>query len=143
MQHFSEMKNKNSGLEKNQIEKYLDISKKLKVSKLVTVSNEFVVDPSHSPIKVKAPKSISLSHFSWTYLITKGQLLLFKNDANIQDEDQVEIMRETLHYFENPISGINGYTQMKAGWKKVSEIIRAQQQLKVTDECVEEAVLSW
>lgn len=140
---FFEMKNKNSGLEKNQIEKYLDISKKLKVSKLVTVSNEFVVDPSHSPIKVKAPKSISLSHFSWTYLITKGQLLLFKNDANIQDEDQIEIMRETLHYFENPISGISGYTQMKAGWKEVSEIIRAQQQLKVTDECVEEAVLSW
>ena len=140
---FFEMKNKNSGLEKDQIEKYLDISKKLKVSKLVTVSNEFVADPSHSPIKIKAPKSITLSHFSWTYLITKGQLLLFKNDTNIEDEDQVEIMRETLHYFENPVSGISGYTQMKAGWKEVAESIRAQKQLKVSDECVEDAVLSW
>ena len=140
---FFEMKNKNSGLEKDQIEKYLDISKKLKVSKLVTVSNEFVADPSHSPIKIKAPKSITLSHFSWTYLITKGQLLLFKNDTNIEDEDQVEIMRETLHYFDNPVSGISGYTQMKAGWKEVAESIRAQKQLKVSDECVEDAVLSW
>ena len=66
-----------------------------------------------SPIKVKVPKSISLFHFSWTYLMTKGQLLLFKNDHNIADEDQVEIMAETLHYFKNPSSGISGYNQMK------------------------------
>ena len=68
---FFEMKNKNNGIDKTQIEAYLDISKKLKVTKLVTVSNEFVADSSHSPIKVKPPKSISLYHFSWTYLLTR------------------------------------------------------------------------
>ncbi|MDX2359398.1 MAG: hypothetical protein QNK23_01235 [Crocinitomicaceae bacterium] len=140
---FFEMKNKNNGLDKGQIESYIELAKKLKVSKMVTVSNEFVADPSHSPVKVKPPKSITLSHFSWTYLITKGQLLLFKNENNIQDEDQVEIMREALYYFENPISGISGYTQMKQGWKEVAENIRNQKQQKVSDECVEDAVLSW
>ena len=34
--------------------------------------------------------------------MTKGQLLLFKNDQNIEDEDQVEIMKEVLHYLEAP-----------------------------------------
>lgn len=140
---FFEMKNKSNKIDKDQIEAYLDISKKLKVTKLVTVSNEFVSDPTQSPIKVKAPKSISLLHFSWTYLITKGQLLLFKNDYNIEDEDQVQIMAEALHYFENPISGTSGYTQMKPGWKELAENIRAQKPLKQTDEYIEEAVLSW
>ena len=140
---FFEMKNKNNGLNKDQIETYLDISKKLKVGKLVTVSNEFVADPSHSPVKVKPPKSVSLFHFSWTYLITKGQLLLFRNDSNIEDEDQVEIIREALYYFENPVSGICGYTQMKAGWKDLAENIRAQKPLKISDEYIEDAVLSW
>ena len=141
---FFEMKNKNNGVEKAQIESYIEISKKLKVTKLVTISNEFVSDSTMSPIEVKVPKSITLFHFSWTYLMTKGQLLLFKNDHNIEDEDQVEIMAETLHYFENPISGISGYTQMKDGWKILSQNIEAQKKLnKKTDEFIKEAVISW
>ena len=140
---FFEMKNKNNDLELQQIETYLSISKKLKVEKLVTISNEFVADSSHSPLKIKPPKNVSLFHFSWTYLTTKGRLLLFKNAANIKDEDQVEIMRETLYYFESPISGISGYTQMNSGWKELADCIRAQKQLKTNDEFIADAVLSW
>lgn len=140
---FFEMKNKSNQIDKEQIEAYIDISKQLKVTKLVTVSNEFVPSPTDSPIEVKVPKSISLFHFSWTYLMTMGQILLFKNDHNIEDEDQVEIMSETLHYFENPVSGTAGYTQMSGGWKAVSEAIRAQQPLKQSDDLVAEAVNSW
>jgi len=140
---FFEMKNKNNGIDKQQIEGYLTISKKLKVSTLVTISNEFVADSTHSPIKIKPPRNISLYHFSWTYLITKGRLLLFKSDLKIQDDDQVEIMSEALHYFESSASGISGYIQMKAGWKELVESIRSQKTLKHTDEIIEEAVLSW
>ncbi len=140
---FFEMKNKNNEIDKDQISTYLNILKKLSVKTLITVSNEFVADPTHSPIKIKPPKSISLYHFSWTYLLTRCQLLLFKNDHNIQDEDQVEIMREVLAYLENPISGINGYTQMKPGWKELAENVRAQKPLKISDQYIEDAVLSW
>lgn len=140
---FFEIKNKNNCLDKVQIEKYLDISKKLKVGKLITVSNEFVSDQTHSPLNIKAPKSVLMFHFSWTYIITKGQLLIFDNEKNIVDEDQVEIMKETLHYLENPISGISGYTQMKPGWKELAENIRAQKPLKVSDEYIKDAVVSW
>lgn len=140
---FFEMKNKNNGIDKNQIESYLSTSKTLKVNKLVTVSNEFVADSSHSPVNVKVPRNIFLYHFSWTYLITMGRLLLFKNDLKIQDNDQVEIMSESLHYFESSVSGICGYIQMKAGWKELAESIRAQKTLKMSDEYIEEAVLSW
>ena len=140
---FFEMKNKNNGLDLSQIEMYLDICKKLRVNKLITISNEFVADPSHSPLKIKPPRNITLLHFSWTYLITKARLLLFKNEILIKDEDQIEIMREALYYFENPVSGICGFTQMNPGWKELAENIRAQKPLKMTDSYIEDAVLSW
>ena len=140
---FFEMKNKNNGIDQQQVEGYLSVSKSLKVTKLVTISNEFVADSTHSPVKVKVPRNISLYHFSWTYLITKGRLLLFKNDIRIQDNDQVEIMSEALHYFESSVSGICGFIQMKAGWKELAESIRAQKALKQSDKFIEEAVLSW
>ena len=41
------------------------------------------------------------------------------------------------------MSGICGYTQMKAGWKDLAENIRAQKPLKISDEYIEDAVLSW
>jgi hypothetical protein len=140
---FLEMKNGNNCIDQEQIEGYLDLAKKLKIDKLVTVSNEFVADSSHSPLKIKVPKSISLLHFSWTYLITIGQLLLFKNETNIEDKDQVEIMKEVLYYFENPSSGIRGHNKMKPGWKELAENIHAQKSLKTNDDYIEDAVISW
>lgn len=110
---------------------------------MVTVSNEFVSDSSQSPVKAKPPKNFNLFHFSWTYLMTKGQLLLFRNEANIQDEDQVEIMREVLHYIEAPTSGVSGYHMMKPGWRETVEKIANRIPLKVSDPFIEEAVESW
>jgi hypothetical protein len=140
---FFEMKNKNNGIDPAQIEGYIAIAKQLGVKNMVTVSNEFVSDPTHSPIKIKVPKQINLLHFSWTYLLTRGHLLLFKNEHNIQDQDQVEIMREVLVYLESSVSGVSGYTQMKPGWKELAENIRAQKPLKVSDAYIEDAVVSW
>ena len=140
---FLEMKNKNNGVDADQIIKYIDLSKKLGVKTLATISNEFVSDPSHSPIDIRVPKSISMFHFSWTYIITQAQLLLFKNETNIEDEDQVEIMKEVLSYMENPVSGISGYTKMKQGWKELSDKIRAQVPLKSSDKFISDAVISW
>ena len=138
-----EMKNKKNSVDKDQIEKYIALCKKIGVSKMVTVSNEFVSDCTQSPVKAKAPKNFSLYHFSWTYLMTKGQLLLFRNDATIKDEDQVEIMREVLYYFDNEKSGINGYHIMKPGWKETVDKITNRIPLKISDSFVEEAVESW
>lgn len=138
-----EMKNKNLSVDKEQVNKYINLCKKIGVLKMATVSNEFVSDSTQSPVKAKAPKNFSLYHFSWIYLMTKGQLLLFKNDDNIKDQDQVEIMREVLHYLDNPKSGVNGYHIMKRGWKETVEKITNRIPLKVSDEFVEEAVESW
>lgn len=138
-----EMKSGKNLLDKEQISNYIGLCKKLKITKLITVSNEFVADKSLSPLDIKVPRNFELIHFSWTYLITKGQILLFKNETNIEDADQVEIMKEVLFYFENPQSGVRGYSQMKPGWKELCENIHAHKPLKKKDSCITDSIISW
>ena len=142
---FLEMKNKNNELDKNQLEKYIDVARKLKVGKMVTVSNQFVIDSSQSPIDIRVPKSISLHHFSWTYIKTISRLLLDEKHkfSDIDDEDQMHIMKEVLFYLESKASGVTGYHQMNKGWVNLVESINSQIRLKLSDEFVKDAVLSW
>ena len=140
-----EMKNKNNSLEKIQIERYISVLKKIGVKKLVTVSNEFVSNSSQSPLKIDkaAIRNFSLFHFSWTYLMTQGQILLFDNETNIEDEDQVEIMKEVLYYIDAPKSGVSGYHKMKDGWKNTIEKITDRITIKHEESDVIEAIESW
>jgi len=138
---FVEVKSKKDDINKDQIEKYIKIAKQLKVNSLLTVSNEFVSHPEQSPLKLKTGK-FNLFHFSWSHIITQGHILLFDNDNDIEDVDQVEIMKEALYYIEHPLAGANGFVSMK-GWKNLSNDIRAKVPLNRNDEELESAINSW
>jgi len=138
-----EMKKERQVLDKKQITNYISLGLKLKIPRLVTVSNQFVSDPEKFPIEVKHSKKIDLYHFSWTYLLTVGRILLFKNETNIADEDQVEIMKEVLYYFESEKSGVKNYTQMSDEWKILTENITAHKPIKHNSQILERAILSW
>jgi hypothetical protein len=140
---FLEMKNKNNLIDKPQILKYIDVAKRLWVKKIVTISNQFVPDSSHSPIDIRVPKNMSLLHFSWVDILTKWQLLLFKNEDNIKDADQIEIMKEFLFYMENPLSWVSKYTKMRAWWKELVSNTQAKKTLKISDTCISDSILSW
>lgn len=140
---FFEMKNKANQIDPEQIHKYQILAKKLGVKRMITVSNQFVADPTHSPTDIKSSKTFSLYHLSWTYIITIARLLLFKNENNIEDADQVEIIKEVVAYLENKDSGITGFSQMKPSWKELVQKINSGDKIKMTDPIVEEAVVSW
>lgn len=141
---FIELKNGKNTIDNEQILKYYKVAQSLNnVPKILTISNEFVSDSSHSPIKIKnQSKKIALYHFSWTYIKTIAQLLLFKNDDNIDDVDQVEIMNEVMLYFDHARSGVDGFHRMSNGWKEISEKIKNEQSLS-NEEIISDAVTSW
>ncbi len=138
-----EMKNGSNDVEQRQIEDYLKIAKTYNIPKLITVSNQFVSEPTQSPVNIKPPNNIELYHFSWTYLLTSAHILLFKNDTNIEDDNQVEIMKEVVNYLEYDKSGVYGFNQMKKGWSDVVEKINSGASLKQSDKEVDDAVISW
>ncbi|MEC4685948.1 MAG: hypothetical protein VST71_09490 [Nitrospirota bacterium] len=138
-----EMKNGNDILNKEQIEHYQEVAKAYSIPKLVTISNQFVSEPTQCPVNIKTIKNVDIFHFSWSYLLTIAHVLLFKNDANIEDADQVEIMREVVNYLEYDKSGVFGLNHMKAGWSETIEKINAGANLKINDPYVCDAVYSW
>jgi len=140
---FFEMKNKTNPIDTKQIQKYQSLARKLGVKKMITVSNQFVADSTHSPSDIKSSNTFTLFHLSWIYIITIARLLLYKNENNIEDEDQVEIIKEVVSYLENRDSGITGFTQMKPSWKELVQKVNSGDKLKMSDALVEEAAVSW
>lgn len=138
-----EVKNKNNEIDEKQITTYLNIAKEYKIPKLLTISNQFVSFPTQSPISVKTPKYVSLYHMSWSYLLTIAHILLFENENNISDKDQVEIMKEVVEYFESDKSGIVGFKQMKSGWVDIVRKTNTGVSLLIDDKAVDETVSSW
>lgn len=141
-----EMKNGAATLDKDQINNYLKIAKLFQIPKMVTVSNELVLEPTQSPLGTKkTPKGVELFHLSWQFIRTLARIRLFENDKNIEDEDQVRIMNEVVRYLENEKSGVGrgGFSQMKSGWKNVSEKVTNQATLKKTDEDLLQTIDSW
>lgn len=139
-----EMKNGNNEIEAVQIEKYLKVAQTYSIPKLVSVSNQFVSEASQYPVQISASKElkeVSLFHMSWTYILTVASILLYNNDTNIEDEDQVEIMKEMVAYFEDEQSKVSGFNAMKEGWKKAADGFISKS--KIEDSKLEEAVSSW
>jgi len=142
---FLEFKGAKAAIEPNQIERYLNFIKAnfKGVSKLVTVSSEFVADVSHTPYELpsKVTRGFNLSHLSWSQIKTIAHLLLFDNDENIEDTDQIALMREVLEYFEDEKVGLASYTSMSSGWANVVKAIK--EKTKPSKEDFEECVKSW
>jgi len=138
-----EVKNKNNELNESQILNYLQIAREYGIQKLLTISNQFVSFPTQSPLNIKTPKQVSTFHLSWSFILTIARILLAENDNNIDDADQVEIMREIIDYFESVDSGILGFTQMKPGWTELTQKANAGTALKLSDSFVDETVSSW
>jgi len=137
-----EVKNNKSQLEKGQLERYQSIAKQYAIPRFMTISNEFVSDITQSPAGVKSTKKLSMYHFSWTYILTTAYLLLFKNENNIADHDQKEIMREVVSYFETKKSGILRHERMSKDWVDLVEKVNKRQNLR-SDPILTSGIRSW
>lgn len=117
-----EMKQGKNKLESKQIETYMSMAKKLHIPRLVSISNQFVSKPTDYPISVSIPKKfpVALYHYAWKSIMFFANVLLMKNDLNIADQDQHNIMSEILKYFED-CSGTSSFDSMTVNkWKEVA-----------------------
>ena len=116
-----EMKQGKNSVDKGQIEKYIEMARKLHIPRLITISNQFVSKPTDYPIAVSIPKKchVSLFHYSWKSVMFFAEVLLMKNDLNIADADQNNIIYEVLRYL-NDSSGTMSFDAMTVSrWKEI------------------------
>lgn len=139
-----EFKGPKASVDSEQIEDYIQFSRKnLGINKIVSVSSEFTSGSKVLPYELdkRLTKNFSVYHLSWSYLKTLANLLLFDNDDNIEDEDQVLLMHEVLEFLEDDNVGLKGYQSMNSDWKQVAADFKNGVQSK--DSILRETVYAW
>lgn len=117
-----EMKTDDAMLDREQIERYVEMCRQLKISRMMTVSNQFVPSETVYPIEVAIPKryNFTLVHSSWMRVMSFARILLQDNNCNINDSDQQSIMGEVLRYMTD-CGSTTTYDRMPKEWKAVAE----------------------
>ena len=110
----------NSKLEPGQIERYAQLARNNKIDAVITISNEFVARPDHSPVSIPKTllRKVSLNHWSWKFILTEAILLRSRSAAT--DPDQAFLLREFIRFLSHDSVGVSGFTQMPPEWKEVT-----------------------
>ena len=128
----------------DQLQRYLRIATDNKIDAVITVSNQFVSNPTISPVKnIPKPllRKVQLFHWSWTFILT--QLHLLQSAHAVGDREKLILLEELGRYFTHPSTGIESFTQMSSGWKEIVKTVGAGGRLSVSDKDLQEAVDAW
>lgn len=138
-----ETKIKNASIDKEQVERYLELARANAVSAVLTVSNEFVASPTHSPVQVSRSllRNVELFHWSWMYAMTQAMLVL--NDNRFDHPEQRFLLAEMVRYFSHPSIGVSTFDRMNSEWKEVVNRIQSGATLTRTEANVENSVAAW
>ncbi len=130
-------------LDSDQIERYLAIAKAQKIDAVLTISNQFVALPSHTPVAVSkvALRSVNLFHWSWMYVLTQAMLLL--TDDEFERPEQRYILAEMVRYFSHQSVGVSTFDRMNPEWKSLNLQIQSGARLSKTASDVENTVAAW
>src|SRR3546814_3106248 len=91
-------------IEAEQVERYLTIARPHKVDAVLTISNQFVALPTHSPLSLPkaALRGVEPFHWSWLHLLTEAELPL--ESQKVAQPEQRYILAEMDRYFSHPRS---------------------------------------
>lgn len=132
-----------SVLDKEQIESYLDIARKVGADAVITISNQFATRPTHHPVTVNKSKlrSVGLYHWSWSALLTEA--LLCEAESAVTDPDQAFILHEMIRYLNHDSSGVTSFERMPSNWKDLCAIVQQDARLTRNSTGVSDGITSW
>ncbi|NIW20268.1 hypothetical protein GWN28_18285, partial [candidate division KSB1 bacterium] len=138
-----EAKAKNADIDSSQVERYLDIAKAQRIDAVITISNQFVATPTHSPCEINRQKlkKASLFHWSWSYLKTEAKIQLSK--SAVSDPDQAYMLEEFVRYLEHDSAGVSGFEQMGKEWVEACKLYFAKSKLDKKSPLGEAVVRDW
>lgn len=138
-----EAKIDNARLDEEQIQRYGEIAKKYGINAVITLSNQLVSLPTHTPyfIPKKIASHVDFYHFSWISLLTRASLIL--RDMGGLDTEQAFILGEMVRFFEHGSSGVRRFRKMNSEWRGLVLNVRSAAQFKRTSPEIENTVASW
>lgn len=136
-----------SDLDASQVEGYLKLARDNKLNAVITISNNFVARPDHSPLAGSTPRikqltgKVDLFHWSWASIATCSEVLGYQD--TIENSEQQVLVNELNRYFKHSSTGIERFTQMGSEWRNVVQIAASGAPLRKNTPGIEEVVGSW
>ena len=119
-----EVKTGSNGLDREQIETYLDLAKEQGFDCVITISNQIAKIPGEHPVDVdkRKLKKVALYHLSWSRVLTEA--VLQKSHRGVADPDQAWILGELIRYLEHPNAGSVDFSDMGEHWVGVRDAVK-------------------
>lgn len=130
-------------IDAEQLTKYLALARANGVAAVLTVSNQFVALPTHSPVKLPkaATKGVETFHWSWMSVLTNAMLLL--NEHDFERPEQRFILAEMVRHFSHASAQISSFDRMNGEWKDLNAKVQAGARLAKSAPEVEKSVAAW
>ena len=132
-----------ASLDPEQVQRYLQIARSHSIDAVITMSNQFVARPMHSPITV--PKTLTrrvgLFHWSWKMALTEA--LLLQTRKIIEDPDQVFLLREFIRFVSHDSIGIAGFDSMPPDWRHAVTLVKSGGTLRRSAPEAEQLISAW
>lgn len=140
---YLEVKIGNAQLDRDQLERYLELAKADGVDAVVTISNQFTARPDHHPIQLpkKLTRKTELYHWPWMWIFTQASLLQL--DQAVEDPDQAFLLDELVRFLSHDSAGIDNFDRMNKEWKDIVKAVQSGATLRKTAPEVENTVASW
>ena len=136
-----------SELDASQVERYLKLARDNGLDAIITISNDFVARPDHSPVANSIPRIRQLTsksklyHWSWASLATCCEVLAYQ--GTLESTEQQFLVDELNRYFGYSTTGIERFTQMGPQWKTIVQTIASGAPLTRNTPGLEEVIGSW
>ena len=130
-------------LSPEQIESYLATAKICNLDAVITISNQYVSNPTHYPIHIDPRKTKTVRLFHWSWMSVLAEAILHAEHKGISDPEQAFILRELIRYLQHPSSGVVAFSQMDSGWKDVCMAVQNATPILRHQPSVVQAVNSW
>lgn len=120
-----EVKTGTSQLNREQVEKYLDVARNRNYDVVATLSNDIAPGAGEHPVAVDGRKirKIGLLHLSWAEVLQEARMVL--QHRGVETPMQAWILNEFIKYLEHPRSGASGFDDMGLAWTTVREAAAA------------------
>lgn len=130
-------------LDGNQVAAYAEAAKENGIGTIITVSNQFVPFPAHTPAQLPRvlARHVSVFHWSWMFILTQAKLML--NEQRFANPLERSILAEMVLYLRHDSVGTARFDRMNREWKDLVLAVNAGRTLSRGSAEVENTVAAW
>jgi hypothetical protein len=128
----------------DQLNKYVKICKDIGARTLITISDQYAINPAHHPTFTpggRTKKYLDVIHFSWLSIISYAQTSI--HEKSVTDVEQAYLLQELIRYLQDPKCKVKTELRMHSDWPVVCAEIQNNNKLKKSSQHVENTTRSW